>query len=55
MYAASREAARGIQLQQFLAEIDCPVPLRVHTDSNAARVVVTRRQRVKELWASSND
>ena len=29
--------ARGIQLQQFLTDIGCPLPLRVESDSAAAR------------------
>ena len=33
LYAATRAATCGIQLKQFLTEIGCQIPLRVHGDS----------------------
>ena len=49
--AAIRAAACGIQLQQIIAEIGCHHPLRIHSDSAAARGMVTRRgpSQVKHL------
>ena len=55
LYAATRAAACGIQLQRFLTEIGCPLPLCVHSDSAAARGMMTRRGsgRVKPRYQST--
>ena len=57
LHAATRAAACGIQLQQFLTEIGCRFPLRAHCDSAAARGMMTRRGSdqvkhldIKALW-----